>query len=65
MNRLLPLIIPILMTAGCSRHETVLAAKSTQQTPATVHIETVAVSQIPDVYRASGTVRARQIAAIA
>lgn len=40
------------------------AAKGGQPTTA-VQIETVRVSQIPDIYRASGTVRARQTAAIA
>ena len=65
MNRFLPLTIPILMTAACTRHETSLAATRTQTTQAAVQVETVNVSSIADIYRASGTVRARQTAAIA
>jgi RND family efflux transporter MFP subunit len=65
MNRFLTLAIPILMTAGCSRQEAPLAATGAQQTVTAVQVETVAVSSIADSYRASGTVRARQIAAIA
>jgi RND family efflux transporter MFP subunit len=65
MNRFLPLIIPILMTAACSRHEASLAATRPQLTTAGVQVETVTVSSIAGIYRASGTVRARQIAAIA
>jgi multidrug efflux pump subunit AcrA (membrane-fusion protein) len=65
MNRFLPLAIPILMTAACSRQEAPLATMGAQQTAAAVQVETVAVSPIADIYQASGTVRARQIAAIA
>jgi RND family efflux transporter MFP subunit len=65
MNRLLPLALPILMTAACSRLEIPVAATSGQQTAAPVDVETVAVSTITDHYRASGTIRARQSAGIA
>src|SRR6476659_86301 len=64
MNRLLLLAIPILMTTGCSRQEVRIVAAGTKQTASAVQVETVAVSRIPDIYRASGTVRARQTAAI-
>ena len=65
MSRFFPLAISILMGAGCSRHETVAAAPHTEPTTAEVEVETVHVSTIAGIYRASGTVRARQIAAIA
>ena len=65
MNRFLSLGISILMTAACSRRETPLTATGNQQTATPVDVETVAVSPIADIYRASGTVRARQIAGIA
>src|SRR6185369_12001322 len=65
MNRFSLLAIPMLMTAACSRQQTVLAARASQEGPTAVHVETVAIAQIPDIYRASGTVRACQIAAIA
>src|SRR4051812_29991398 len=64
MNRYLPLVIPILMTAACSPERVSLAATGAEQTAAAVQIETVAVSPIANTYRASGTVRARQIAGI-
>jgi|SRR5215831_5277385 len=64
MKRFLTLVILILMTAACSRHEAPLVPSSTQQI-ATVQVETVAASAVADIYRASGTVRARQVAAIA
>jgi membrane fusion protein, multidrug efflux system len=65
MNRFSSLMIPILMTAGCSQHEAPLAATRAQATKNAVRVETVNVSSIADFYRASGTVRARQVAAIA
>jgi RND family efflux transporter MFP subunit len=65
MNRYLPLAIPILTIAACSPEKAPLAARSAQQPAATVDVEVVAVSSIADIYRASGTVRARQFAAIA
>jgi len=65
MNRFLPLAIPILMTAACSRQEAPLAATGAQPTASAVQVETVTVSAIANIYRASGTVRARQTAAIA
>ncbi len=65
MNRFFPLVISILMTAACSRHETSLAVTRAQATETAVQVETVNVSPIADIYRASGTVRARQTAAIA
>ena len=65
MSRFFPLAISILMGAGCSRHETGAAAPHTEPTTAEVEVETVHVSTIAGIYRASGTVRARQIAAIA
>ena len=65
MNRLFPLAILILMTTSCSPHETRVAAASAGQRMAAVQIETLADSEIADIYQASGTVRARYSAAIA
>jgi RND family efflux transporter MFP subunit len=65
MKRFLPLALPILLAAGCARQETPLAAAGIQPPAVIVRVDTVAVTPIPDIYRASGTVRARQIAAIA
>lgn len=65
MNQSLPLAILILMTAGCSQHETRVAAAGAEQRMATVQVETVADSEIADIYQASGSVRARYSAAIA
>ena len=65
MNQLLPLTILILMTAGCSQHEARVAAAGAEQRVATVQVETVADSEIADIYQASGSVRARYSAAIA
>lgn len=63
MKRFLALVIAILMTAGCSRQETAHAA-SPQRAVTPVQVETVTASPIVDIYRASGTVRARQVAVI-
>ena len=65
MNRLLPFPILILITAGCSQHEARVAAAGAEQRVATVQVETVADSEIADIYQASGSVRARYSAAIA
>jgi RND family efflux transporter MFP subunit len=65
MNRLLPLPILILMTGGCSQHETRVAAAGVEQGVAAVQVETVADSEIAEIYQASGSVRARYSAAIA
>jgi len=65
MNRLLPLAILILMTAGCSQHETRVAAAGAEQSVATVQVETVADSEVADIYQATGSVRARYSATIA
>jgi RND family efflux transporter MFP subunit len=65
MNKFLTLTITILMIAGCSRQEAHVGATGAQQTVTAVQVETVSVSSIADNYRASGTVRARQIAAMA
>ncbi len=65
MNRFQMLAIPIMMTTACSRQGAPLAATGAQQPAAAVQIETVTVSPIDDLYRASGTVRAREIASIA
>jgi len=65
MNQLLPLAILILMSAGCSQHEARVAAAGAEQRVATVQVETVADSEIADIYQASGSVRARYSAAIA
>jgi multidrug efflux pump subunit AcrA (membrane-fusion protein) len=64
MNRFLPLAIPILMTSACSRLETPVGATSAEQKPVPVDVETAATSTISEIYRASGTVRARQTAGI-
>ena len=42
-----------------------VATPAAQSTAVVVQVDTVAVSPIPDMYRATGTVRARQVAAIA
>jgi RND family efflux transporter MFP subunit len=65
MNRLLPFAILILMTDGCSQHEARVAAAGAERSVATVQVETVADSEIADIYQASGSVRARFSAAIA
>jgi RND family efflux transporter MFP subunit len=65
MNRLSLLAALILMTAGCSQHETRVAAAGAEHAVATVQVETVADSEIADIYQASGSVRARYSAAIA
>src|SRR5215472_10830721 len=64
MNRSLILAVPILMTAvACSRQQDPRVAAAVQPTTA-VQVDTVATSQVTDIYRASGTVHARQIADI-
>jgi RND family efflux transporter MFP subunit len=65
MNRFLPLAIPILISAACSPQAARLVATVARPTAVVVQVDTVSVSPIPDTYRASGTVRARQTAAIA
>ena len=65
MNRFLLFAILILMTAACSRHETRVAAAGAEPKAAAVQVETVAASEIADIYQASGSVRARYSAAIA
>ena len=65
MNRFLPLAIPILMSASCSWQKATLAATDARQTASAVQVETVAVSPIHNIYRSSGTVRARQSSVIA
>ena len=65
MNRFLPLPILILMTASCSQHEARVAAAGAEPRGAAVQVETVADSEIADMYQASGSVRARYSAAIA
>src|SRR5262249_13462808 len=65
MNRSLLLAIPILMTAACSRHEARVAAASPEHSAAVLQVETVADSEIADIYQASGSVRARYSAGIA
>jgi multidrug efflux pump subunit AcrA (membrane-fusion protein) len=65
MNRNVLLTIPMLMTTACSRLETPVAATAAQGTAVAVQVETVADSEIAEIYRASGTVRARYTAAIA
>jgi multidrug efflux pump subunit AcrA (membrane-fusion protein) len=65
MKRFLPLPILILMSAGCSQHEMRVAAAGAEPRVATVQVETVADSEIVDIYQASGSVRARYSAAMA
>jgi len=65
MNRFLPFAILILMTAACSRYEARVAATGAEPQTATVQVETLAASEVAEVYRASGTVRARYGATIA
>jgi multidrug efflux pump subunit AcrA (membrane-fusion protein) len=65
MNQLLPVAILILMTASCSQRETRVAAAGAEPRVVTVKVETVAHSEIADIYQASGSVRSRCSAAIA
>jgi membrane fusion protein, multidrug efflux system len=65
MNRFLPFAILILMTAACSRDKTSVAAAGAQPAATAEQVETVVASPIVDIYRASGTVRARYAAKIA
>jgi len=65
MKRFLLFVIPVLMTTACSRQQAPLVTVGGQEKVTAVQVETLAVSQITDVYWASGTVRASQIAAIA
>jgi RND family efflux transporter MFP subunit len=62
MIRLLALTLSILMTAACSRQDLSIAAVSAQQPATAVQVKTVGVTSIADIYRASGTVHARQVA---
>ena len=61
----MPSAILILMTAACSRERTTFAAGATLAPASAEQIETLTPSPIVDMYRASGTVRARYTAAIA
>jgi RND family efflux transporter MFP subunit len=65
VNRLLLFATLSMMTAGCSQHEARVAAAAAEQRVAAVQVETVADSEIADIYQASGSVRARYSAAIA
>jgi RND family efflux transporter MFP subunit len=65
MNRFLPLPILLLITVGCSQHEARVAAAGAEPRVSTVQVETVAASDIADIYQASGTVTAHYSAAIA
>ena len=65
MKRFLLFAFPILMTAACSRQDAPRVSTGAGPGAAAVQVETVAVSPVADIYRASGTVRARQIAAMA
>ena len=65
MNRFFLLAVLILMMASCSTHEARVAAAGAEQSVATVRVETLADSEIADIYQASGSVRARYSAAIA
>ena len=65
MNRFLALAVLILITAACSQQRMRLDTTGAQLAPVAVQVETVAASEVADIYRASGTVRARYTAAIA
>lgn len=65
MKRFPAFLIAVLMTAACSRQQSPHATVDADATVTTVQVETLAASQVADVYRASGTARASQIAAIA
>jgi multidrug resistance efflux pump len=65
MNRSSLLAILILITTACSPQRARLDAPAAQQAAVAVQTETVATSEITDIYRASGTVRACYTAAIA
>ncbi len=64
MKRLLVLIF-VLMTAACSRQHLSKVTVGDQEKVTAVQVETLARTQITDMYRASGTVRAKQTAAVA
>lgn len=55
----------MLTTASCASHQARAAAGVAEQKIAAVRIETLADSEIADIYQASGSVRARYSAAIA
>ena len=65
MNRYLPFASLILRTASRSREKTIFAAAGGQPAASAEKVETLAASPIVDIYRSSGTVRARYTAAIA
>lgn len=65
MKKNLAIVISVLMISACSRQQVSHAPIGTQERVTVVQVKTLAVSQITDVYRASGTVRASQIATIA
>src|SRR5690242_14262230 len=65
MNRFLPFSVLLLMTAACSREKITFAAGATQAPAFAGLVETVTPSPLVDIYRASGTVRARYTADIA
>jgi RND family efflux transporter MFP subunit len=65
MNGLLPLAVLILLSAGCSQHEASVAAAGAEPAVAAVQVETLASSEIAEIYRASGSVRAHYSAVIA
>ena len=65
MKPFLALVLSILIAAGCSQQHTAHTAGNGQPATATVQVETVALSPVSEIYRASGTVRSRQTATIA
>ena len=65
MKRFSLLTILVVITTSCSRLETPVGATASERTSAPVQVETVTASEITDIYRASGTVRARHTATIA
>jgi RND family efflux transporter MFP subunit len=65
MKRFLPIVILTLMTAACTQPVAPLAATTLHHSASSGQFETLAVSTVADTYRASGTVRARETAAVA
>jgi RND family efflux transporter MFP subunit len=65
MKPFLAFAMSILLTAGCARPKAPRTTIGAQDKVTAVQVETLAASQITAVYRASGTVRASQIAVIA
>lgn len=65
MKRFLAFVFSVLMITSCSRQQFSQVTIGDRERETAVQVETLTVSHVTDVYRASGTVRASQIATIA